>query len=409
MRINLSPFHLALLPSTSVCKGLLFACLLLIAGTASAQKTKAQLEQEKKQNLRKIAEAEKILTATRSERKVTIGQLQALEQQIKARESLIKGLTQEVGLLDSEIHDLNVVVVALQRDLGNLKDEYAQMIYASYKANQGFNLLTFLFSAETFNQLFLRLKYLEQYADARKVQAEQIEAVTFELNDQRSSVEIKRDQQQVLLKQQLRESKKLLTLKSRKNSVIASLNKRESQLIAEVADRKKAVDKLDETIAAFVRDEIESDATASSLSLASSEEISNSFETNKNALKWPVASGFISKKFGTQPHPVLKRIKTKNNGVDIQTNGDEGVRSVFDGEVKMVGYLQGMNNFVMIKHGSYYTVYSRLKNVVVKKGQKLRALDPLGEVYTDSDGVSEVHFEVWKNTEKLDPEKWLSR
>ena len=94
--------------------------------------------------------------------------------------------------------------------------------------------------------------------------------------------------------------------------------------------------------------------------------------------------------------------------MDIQTNGNEKVRVVHDGEVKMVGYLQGMNNFVMVKHGSYYTVYSRLRNVNVSKGQVIAALDEIGEVFTDNQGVSEVHFEVWKNTEKLDPEQWLT-
>lgn len=380
---------------------------LLLPLLGLGQRNKAQLEKEKVENLRKIAEAEKILTETQSEKKVTVGQLQALNQQIKARESLIGGLTEEIALLDGEIRVLNIVVTSLQRDLKDLKQEYAEMIYASYKANSGFNILTFLFSAKTFNQLFMRLKYLEQYSDARKVQAEQIEVVTVELNQQRSEVEVKRDEQSVLLNYQLQESQKLQALKNQKSSLVAQLTKKEGQLRREVNNRKKAIDRLDATIAEIVRRELKKDETPSAVGSLSLEEITNSFEGRKKELNWPVASGFISKKFGTQPHPVLKRIKTENNGVDIQTNEEETVRTVFDGEVKMVGYLQGMNNFVMVKHGSYFTVYSRLKNVTVEKGQTIQAMDEIGKVFTDGDGITELHFEVWKNTTKLDPEKWL--
>lgn len=398
---------LARLRNIDVSKLILPIAFLLLPWMSYGQRNKAQLEKEKVENLRKIAEAEKILTETQSEKKVNVGQLQALNQQIKARESLIGGLTEEISLLDGEIRDLSIVVNSLQRDLKDLKNEYAEMIYASYKANSGFNILTFLFSAETFNQLFMRLKYLEQYSDARQVQVEQIQVVADELNQQRIEVEVKRDEQRGLLDYQLKESRKLQALQNQKSSLVAELTKKEGQLRREVNVRKKAIDRLDATIAELVRRELESNEDPSSVASVSLEEVTASFEERKNSLNWPVASGFISKKFGNQPHPVLKRIRTENNGVDIQTNVEEIVRSVFDGEVKMVGYLQGMNNFVMVKHGSYFTVYSRLKNVSVQKGQTIQAMDEIGEVFTDGDGISELHFEVWKNTSKLDPEKWL--
>ena len=395
-----------LLPNTSAFRLLFFLFLIGASCSLFAQKSKGQLELEKKENLRRIAQAEKILTETQSEKKVTIGQLQAIDQQIKARQALINGLNQEISLLESEMKDLSLVVEALQNDLKNLKEEYAAMIYASYKANTGFNILTFIFSANTFNQLFLRLEYLKQYSEARTVQAEQIRVVAEELELQRQDLEIKNQEQKSLLRLQLRENNKLISLKDQKSGIVKELNKKEKQLRTEVASRKKAIDRLDATIAALVRREIEIEEGASSITIADLEELTASFESKKNKLPWP-ASGFISKKFGTQPHPVLKRIKTENNGVDIQTNGNEQVRSVFDGEVKMVGFLQGMNNFVMVKHGTYFTVYSKLKNVVVTKGQKIKATDAIGQVYTDNNGISELHFEVWRNTEKLDPEKWL--
>lgn len=372
-----------------------------------AQKTKSQLEQEKRENLQKIAETEKILTDTESEKKASLGQLQALNEQISAREGLISSLNQEVNLLDGEISDLSIIVTALQNDLKQLKEEYAMMIYSSYKANRGYSKLTFLFSASTFNQMFMRMKYLKQYGDARKIQAHQIEEVSKELNDQRSKVEVKRAEQRVLLDQQLVENKKLLQLKTKQNMVVKELGAKEKDLKEELADRKKALDRLDKLIADVVRNEIERSKTMSTKAVENEEELTTAFEKNKTKLVWPV-SGFVSSKFGKQPHPVLKGIEIDNRGVEIQTSKDAQVHSVYQGKVITVAFAPGMNNVVMIQHGEYFTLYARLKEVNVKKGAMVNSNDTIGEVYTDKDGVSEVHFEVWKNYAKLNPEEWLS-
>lgn len=385
-----------------------FFLLLLSFSTAVAQKTKSQLEVEKRENLKKIAEAEKILNDTESEKKATIGQLRAINQQISAREGLIGALTEEIVLLDGEIKDLSIVVDALQNDLKQLKEEYAEMIYSSYRANKGFAKITFLFSAQTFNQLFMRLKYLEQYADARKIQAKQIEIVSLELSDQRSQVEIKRSEQRVLLNQQMAENKKLVKLKQKQSSLVQNLTKKEKELKSELAERKKAVDRLDNLIADIVRKEVERSKTLSSKAMANEEAISASFETLRNKLTWPVASGFISSKFGKHPHPVMKGIVLDNPGIDIQTGQNTNVMSVHEGVISAVAYVEGMNNVVIIQHGEYFTMYARLRSVSVKKGSRVGRNDVIGQVNTDRNGVSEVHFEVWKNFTKLNPEQWLS-
>jgi murein DD-endopeptidase MepM/ murein hydrolase activator NlpD len=121
-----------------------------------------------------------------------------------------------------------------------------------------------------------------------------------------------------------------------------------------------------------------------------------------------VETGFISSKFGEQPHPVLKGIMVNNQGVDIQTNSNALVKSVFTGKVATVAFVPGMNSVIILQHGDYYTVYSRLKKVNVKKGQEITTGEVIGEVYTDNQGVTEVQFQVWKSSTKLDPEKWLS-
>jgi murein DD-endopeptidase MepM/ murein hydrolase activator NlpD len=121
-----------------------------------------------------------------------------------------------------------------------------------------------------------------------------------------------------------------------------------------------------------------------------------------------VASGFISSHFGTHPHPIYKRLSITNYGVDIQTSSNEEVRAVFDGVVKVVAFLPGdMKYFVLIQHGEYFTVYAKLKDVSVKQGQRVKANDTIGVVNTNNDDVSELQFQVWQDTKKLNPENWL--
>ncbi|MEO9483473.1 MAG: peptidoglycan DD-metalloendopeptidase family protein [Ekhidna sp.] len=387
---------------------LFFFAFLLLDFDAFSQKTKSQLELEKKENLRKIAEAERILNETADEKKVTLGQLRALNQQINARASLIRSIGSEITILDNEITDLRIVVSSLQEDLKHLKEEYAEQIYSSYKANKGNSRLMFLFSASDFNQLLQRLKYLEQYSDARRLQAEQIEVVTKELNDQRSRVEAKRAEQQRLLNQQLREKNKLANSKKKQSKLVAQLTKKERQLRKEVEDRKAANARLNTLIAKIIEDEARKTSTASTAESASAAELTRLFESKKNSLTWPVGSGFIATKFGKQPHPVLKRITVVNDGVGIQTEKNSQVKAVFDGEVTLIGTIPGKNNVVVIRHGAYLTVYAQLKNVNVKKGQKVRSDEIIGEVYTDRDGVSELEFQVYKGMTKLNPENWLA-
>lgn len=392
---------------SSFIRAIIFLLIAFSFQNAAAQKTRNQLEKEKKENLRQIAEAERILTETTSRKEVTLGQLQALNQQIRARQSLINSYTGEIKILDSEISDLRIVVNALQNDLKNLKQEYADQIYSSYKANKGNNRLMFLFSAKNFNQLVQRMKYLEQYSKARKVQAVQIEEVAKELVTQRSKVETKRSDQQRLLNQQVRESRKLANSKQQQSSLIAQLSKKEKKLRKEMEDRKKADAKLSTLIASIVEAEVEKSVSVSNAVVASESELSRQFEAKKNKLNWPVSSGFVSSKFGKQQHAVLKKVTIINDGIGIQTEKDSKVKSVFDGVVSSISTIAGMNNVVLIKHGDYFTVYARLKSINVKKGQAVRAEDIIGDVYTNRDGISELEFRVYKGKTFLNPESWL--
>jgi septal ring factor EnvC (AmiA/AmiB activator) len=388
-------------------------CFLLTVFSLSvnAQKSRQELEKEKKENLKRIEEAEKILSETTSKKKASIGQLNALNYKIEVQENITSGITSEINLLDNQINEIGGIITSLEDDLTLMKEEYAKMLYAAQKSNQSLNALVYVFSSSSFYQMWMRLKYIQYYSKVRRNQAAQIEAVKKILSDQRNSVEDKRIEKSTLLQEQIARNNELHQLKRKQNSLVTELNKEEKQIKNEISDRKNAVKNLEKLIADLIKKEIEKSSKGSSSSnfalTPEAKELSNSFSGSKTKLLWPVSAGFISQKFGTHPHPVYKNIQVKNDGVEIQTNENEQVRSVFNGEVKAVAFVPSMNNVVMVQHGEYFTVYARLKEVFVKKGDKIDIKQALGTVYTNKDGTSELQFQIWKNSTKLNPETWL--
>ena len=137
--------------------------------------------------------------------------------------------------------------------------------------------------------------------------------------------------------------------------------------------------------------------------------LASSFAALRGRMPFPVPSGFISDHFGVHKHPLLKGVMINNNGIDIQTSPGSPVHSVYDGVVQSVVNIPGINMVVAIQHGDYFTVYSKLSNVSVSVGTRVRTGQRIGSVASDEDGTAEINFQVWKNTVRQNPESWLRR
>lgn len=382
-----------------------FTVLFLFFGSVYGQKNKDQLQRQKEETLTKLKEAERILANTQKQKTVTIGQLNALRQQIVAREDFINSVKAEIAGLDEEIDETNTIISSLETDLQYLKQEYAEMVYSAYKANRGFNKLTFLFSSTSFNQLFMRLKYMEQYSEARKKQVANINAVKLVLADEVADIEHTKSEKDVLLSQQIEENLRQLGSRDEQARMISSLNSREGQLRTDIQNKNNSLTELTRMIEILVLEEIKKAELAASDATIN---LSSKFAENKAKLPWPT-KGFVSSKFGRSRHPDLKFIELDNSGIDIQTEQEAEVKGVFAGVVTTVTSIPGINKVILIKHGEYFTTYSKLKEVYVKRGDKIDIGQTLGKVYTDGNGVSEIHFEVWKGVSKLNPELWLDK
>lgn len=420
-----SAFHIIFSFSHHRSVFLLFFALLLLAGPSPAQVTanRAELEEEKARIQKRLREFDTVLKRTTNEKRISLGELRAVNQKLEARESYIATLNRELRLVKQEIQQTSSRIDQLEEELKNLKEEYAKMIYTSYKLNQGVNLVAFIFTSTTFKQFYMRLKYLKQYSDARKKQVEQMEKVSQDLTQKQQELEAQRSDQLAVLAQEEEQRRELNELKMEQQQLVSSLSQKEAALKKEIAATRKQQEELNQLIKRVIEEEMrlarareereneaatEQPAEKSLPTAPKATALSASFASNRGKIPWPVESGFISRKYGTYPHPTLKGITETNDGVDIQTNNNAPVKAVFAGKVTKITTVPGMGGTIIIKHGDFYTMYSRLKTISVKSGQDVNTSTVIGTVYTDPDGISELHFQTWKGLEVMDPSIWLS-
>ncbi|MCB2221481.1 MAG: peptidoglycan DD-metalloendopeptidase family protein [Bacteroidetes bacterium] len=381
------------------------------------QDEKSKLQENKKKIEEEIKYNSKLLDETKKTKTTTLNQLVILKKQISDRERLIDNLNEEIRTTNHQIELNNEILADLKRDLLNLKEEYAQMIYYAYKNRNSFDRLMFVFSSHDFNQAYRRIKYFQQYTAYRETQAELITQTQNEISLTIEELEVFRNQKFTLLAKQEEERDKLNQERDQQNRAYQSLSRKEKELAATIKAKEKAAKKLQSEIEKIIAEEIrlaseKSGTTATgTFALTPDEmELSANFLQNQGGLPWPVERGIISSTFGEHPHPVLKQVKTKNNGIDILTDEGMEARAIFGGEVTRVMSIPNYNYVVMIRHGEYLTVYSNLVEVYVTRGQKIETKQTLGKIYTDiKDLKTELHFEIWKGKTLLNPEGWLAK
>ena len=306
-----------------------FLLILLIYSFPSySQQSRSSLEKERDDNFVRIQEAETILDQTEKSKNITVGKLNVINKQIRNRESLIVNLRSDINIQSNEIIIIRNLISSLKRDLTILNGEYSNMIYSSFKSRSSLDKLTYIFSSKDYNQMFRRFNYIFQYSKFRKNQIIEINKVSDELENQEINLSEVNKKQKKLLSDELSENNKLQKLKGRQRKVISDLNKKQRNLRKEISERKEALENLDKLIRDIIRREKEALISNKDEEL-NILEITEGFEANIGKFEWPVRSGFISNRFGEHPHPILKNIKVKNDGIDIQTNRSSKVHAIY--------------------------------------------------------------------------------
>lgn len=404
----------------------IFACIMLcsISLTINAQNQKQKLQNQYNKIQKELKEIENLLQTTKQEKSNSLEQLSSIKSKITTRQGLINNIKEQVYYLNDKIQEKEAVINALEKDIEQLKKDYAVMITNAYNNKYKSNYLSFIFNAESFNQAMQRMVYLQSYARTRNNQSKLIENTIADLNVKITSLKEDKANKETLLGEEVNQKEKLQQEENEKNTLIAKLKNDESKLQQQAKDKNKAAQELNNQIQKIIEEEIRlakekaakeakakggTSTTSSGMALTPEEKlISTDFVNNRGKLPWPVSKGFIISRFGKHEHPTLPNVYTNNNGVDIKTEKDATVRALFNGTVVNSFYLPATQNSVIVKHGEYFTVYSNLKTVSVKAGDNIVTKQQIGTVYTDS-GTSKVHLEIWKGTEKTNPELWLAK
>jgi murein hydrolase activator len=426
------------------CKYLFVFTLLLCvlqSGAQRSQPTRKELEKQRKELLEKIKDAKKVLEITRKKQSSSITQLKAISSQIKTREQIISNVQSQIAVMNHQIQNSRDTLEMLRKQLDKLKQDYAKSVLAAYKGRNVYDKMMFVFSAQSFNQALKRIQYLKQYSNHRQRQAELILRTQHEIIDALNILIAKKEEKMRLVGLKESEKKALEENKQEESRMLTSLQQKEKEVRKQLSQSQASAKKLNRAIEILIAKEIEEArkkeearrkaeaarlAAAAKKNAASSDnkkpetkstkdlymtpevvKMDNDFEHNKNNLPWPVERGFISEHFGTHAHPTLRGVQVNNNGIDISTQPNAAVRTVFKGKVSKIFSVPGMGKIVLINHGSYFTAYARLSSVSVKEGQVVESKQTIGIVDTDEDGVTEVQFQVWQMDKKLDPEDWL--
>ena len=396
---------------------ILFIFLAIGSSNANAQSQRQQELEEKRRELQQeIREITKLLFAGKKEKKSVVSAVEDLNYKISVRKNLIRITNQQANLLTREINANQDEISTRRVKLKTLKEAYADMIVKSYKNRARDNKLMFLLSSSSFQQAYRRLQYIKQYADYQRQQAEIIKVETKQLQLLNQDLLVQKKYKQKLVGEN--KAAKLILDKELKDqqAFIESIQKNLARFSAQIKDKQKASEKLDKEIRKLIREAIAASNKKAGKSVKSrtfsmtpeQKVLAANFTANKGKLPWPVASGVVKMRFGTNPSPIDPSIKIKSNGVRIATNKGEPVRAVFDGVVQGIMTPKNGNNTIMIRHGNYITVYKNLSKFYVSKGDKVTTKQVVGEVITNkASGESILSFGIYKDSAIQNPSIWV--
>lgn len=437
-----------------------FSLLLIVFSLGIFGQSKEKLQEQKTRLEDEIKLANVILREMRDDKKESLSSLEALNQKLRIREQLIRTLSKEIIMLQEEAEAQEVRYNELQEHLALQQQVYADMIRKAYAQRSNTTLMMFILSSRDIFQAAKRIQYLKQIARARQQQIERIKETQALIVKQKEDILRKQEEKSRVIERQKNEKESLQSEKKQQEEQLASFKGKEKEIESDIKKKQQERDQLNREIERMIAAEIkkakqeaerrslEKDAQSIGLekgrdftaktsnavlrnlidkkrkereaagekapeeSLPSltveSQQLAANFSANQKKLPWPVERGLVINRFGRQNHPVAKQVVIDNKGIDIATQKGSDAKAVFEGEVTRIVRIPGANKAVLVSHGNYFTVYSNLTDLYVSKGDKVKTGQKLGKIYSDDEsGKTQLHFEIWRDMEVLDPQAWL--
>ena len=432
-----------------ICLTVLFVGNVLYAQTTAKIK---ELENRRNELQQQITESETLLRSTKKDVKSQLDNLALITGQIEKRKQYLDVLQADVKALNDEITDLGKQLTDLENELNEKKENYQASVQYMYKNRSVQEKLMFIFSAKNFNQMYRRMRYVRQYADFQRVQGKEIENKQVQVNAKKEELETTKSAKETLLKQGEAERARLQIQERDRQTLVANLQKKQRGIQQEINKKRQTaqqlnrqIDKLIEEEVAKARKRAEEEAKRKAAEAAKAKQataktpaktqtntptqtkevksapvekynlntedrrLSGNFERNRGILPMPITGPYvIVSHYGAYTVDGLKYVKLDNKGIDIKGKAGAQARAIFDGEVSVIFKYNGLNN-VLIRHGAYISVYCNLSTVNVQKGSKVNTRDVIGAIAADTNGNTVLHFQLRKETAKLNPELWLGR
>jgi septal ring factor EnvC (AmiA/AmiB activator) len=381
----------------------------------SQENKREELEQRRLDLQQEIKRINSLRTSNLKKEKSILTQVEDLDQQIRSTEKLIRVTNQQANLLTREINTNQNRIGTLRKELEQLKEDYSKMIRKSYKSKSQQSRIMFLLSSENFLQAYKRLQYMKQYANYRHQQGEEIQLRTEELQKLNQSLAEQKKTKDRLIVENRKTRALLEESKKEQQSLIAEVRKKEGQFASQLKKKQQEINAIDREIERIIEEAIAANNKAEGSTSRSvfkltpeAKALAADFEKNKGKLPWPVRTGTVVLRFGTQPHPIVKTATMNSNGVRIATDPNSKARAVFGGTVSEIIAVKGSSLMVMVRHGDYITIYNHLESVDVRKGQQVALGQDLGSIAINkTDGRTTLYFVMYKNNQKLNPEEWI--
>lgn len=414
--------------------GILTIFLLTSSVFAQTNTKIKELEKQRESLQQQISQSETLLTSTKKDVGSQLSSLALLTNQIVERKKYIEAIEKDVIVLNREIGSLEKQLRELNAELKDRKDKYAASVQYMRKNRTIEERLMFIFSAKTLSQTYRRMRYMQEYTDFQRKQGELVIEKQEEVKQKQQELQQVRGSKTKLLNDSEQEKRKLEEQEKEKKTLLTSLQKKQKSLQSEISQKRKKANQLNAQIDRLIEAEIaaakkraaeearkeaaakgkttttKKAAPVESFRMSKADrQLSGNFEKNKGILPMPITGPhLIVSHYGQYSVPGLRNVKLDNKGIDIQGKDGAKARAIFDGEVSAIFQYAGGLIGVLVRHGNYISVYCNLTSASVKKGDKVKTKDTVGEIYSDG-GRPILHFQLRKETAKLNPEGWLDK
>jgi len=330
--------------------------------------------------------------------------LNLVQRKIAKRKALIAESEREIRELDDTILRCQQNTAALQARYDTLSLYYERLVRSAYKNRDARLWYMYILSSDNFSQGLRRFGYLRSFSREMSAQGEEILQTQAQLEAEQERLSALKKEASSLRESRVQDVSRLQGEESDVHALVSQLKSDRARYQQQLNRKKKEMAELKRKTDALIKKK-----AADAKKRATTEvdaKLSSSFASNRGKLPWPV-EGTVTESFGEHPHPVYKNVMMPfNNGVNVAVARNAAVKSVFDGTVASIHVMPGYNQCVLVQHGSYFTLYCRLKTVAVKEGAKLKTGQVIGVIDTIG-GEEELHFELWKGQSPQDPESWL--